>query len=90
MTPDQQRIGVVGGGMAGLTAALRLAQAGHAVTLWERAAQVGGQAVAFEVDDGIYLEKFYHHLFQSDRDIVALIEELGIGDHLAWHAERLA
>ena len=84
MTPDQQRIGVVGGGMAGLTAALRLAQAGHAVTLWERAAQVGGQAVAFEVDDGIYLEKFYHHLFQSDRDIVALIEELGIGDHLAW------
>ena len=39
MTPDQQRIGVVGGGMAGLTAALRLAQAGYAVTLWERAAQ---------------------------------------------------
>ncbi|HEU0115578.1 MAG TPA: NAD(P)/FAD-dependent oxidoreductase, partial [Thermomicrobiales bacterium] len=79
-----QRIGVIGGGMAGLTAALRLAQAGHRVTLWERGKRLGGQAVAFEVDDDVFLEHFYHHLFQSDRDIVALIEELGIGDHLLW------
>jgi protoporphyrinogen oxidase len=33
---------------------------------------------------GNSLEYFYHHLFQSDRDIVALIEELGIGDRLLW------
>ncbi|MCC6945850.1 MAG: FAD-dependent oxidoreductase, partial [Thermomicrobiales bacterium] len=28
--------GVIGGGVAGLTAAYRLAQAGEQVTLWER------------------------------------------------------
>jgi protoporphyrinogen oxidase len=39
--------------------------------------------VAFPVA-GTYLEHFYHHLFQSDREIVALIEELGIGDRLLW------
>jgi protoporphyrinogen oxidase len=80
---DKQHIGIVGGGIAGLTAALRLSQAGHRVTLWERGKRLGGQAVAFEVE-GNSLEHFYHHLFQSDREIVALIEELGIGDDLLW------
>jgi protoporphyrinogen oxidase len=80
--PATKHIGVVGGGIAGLTAALRLSQAGYRVTLWENR-QLGGQAVAFPVA-GTFLEHFYHHLFQSDREIVALIEELGIADHLVW------
>jgi protoporphyrinogen oxidase len=78
-----KHIGVVGGGIAGLTAAYRLAKAGYRVTLWEREARLGGLAAAFPVA-GTHLEHFYHHLFQSDREIVALIEELGIGDHLVW------
>ncbi len=69
--------------MAGLTAALRLAKLGHRVTLWERGERFGGQAAAFDVTGG-QLEFFYHHLFQSDREIVALMEELGIDDKLAW------
>jgi uncharacterized protein with NAD-binding domain and iron-sulfur cluster len=80
---EKRHIGVVGGGMAGLTAALRLAKLGHRVTLWERGERFGGQAAAFDVTGG-QLEFFYHHLFQSDREIVALMEELGIGDKLAW------
>ena len=82
-TTAPKHIGVIGGGIAGLTTALRLAQAGHRVTLWERGERLGGQAVAFDVG-GAELEHFYHHLFQSDREIVALINELGIGDHLLW------
>ncbi|MFT4038083.1 MAG: NAD(P)/FAD-dependent oxidoreductase [Thermomicrobiales bacterium] len=78
-----KRIAVIGGGIAGLTAAYRLAQQGHAVTLWERAPQFGGQANAFPVA-GTALERFYHHLFQSDREIVALANEIGIGDSLVW------
>lgn len=74
--------GVVGGGFAGLTAALRLAQAGHRVTLVE-AGRLGGQAATIPIGD-TRLEIFYHHLFQSDRSIVALAEELGIGDKLMW------
>ena len=82
-TAHQRHIGIVGGGYAGITAALRLAQRGHKVTLWERATQCGGQAIAFSVP-GNYLEHFYHHLFQSDKEITALIHELGIGDKLMW------
>ena len=77
------RVAVIGGGILGLTAAYRLAQRGYRVTLWEHAQQLGGQAAAFPVA-GTYLEHFYHHLFMSDRAIVELIEELGIGQHLAW------
>jgi protoporphyrinogen oxidase len=77
------RVGIVGGGIAGLTTALRMAQAGCETTLWERGPRLGGQAAAFPVEGGD-LEYFYHHLFQSDREIVALIEELGIADHLLW------
>jgi protoporphyrinogen oxidase len=82
-TLDSKHIAVIGGGITGLTAALRLAQRGHRVTLWERGERLGGQANAFPVA-GTALERFYHHLFQSDREIVQLIEELGIADHLRW------
>ncbi len=76
-------IGVIGGGVAGLTAAYRLAQAGEQVTLWERSPHLGGQAVSFPVAHG-RLEYFYHHLFQSDTEITSLIHELGLGDDLKW------
>lgn len=78
----KSKIGVVGGGFAGLTAALRLAQAGHEVTLWEKG-RLGGQAATFEVA-GTRLEVFYHHLFQSDTSIANLAREIGIGDRLMW------
>lgn len=79
---SRKKIGVIGGGFAGLTAALRLAQAGHDVTIWERG-RWGGQAATFEVA-GTRLEIFYHHLFQSDTSIAELAQELGVGDELLW------
>ncbi|MBW3631486.1 MAG: NAD(P)/FAD-dependent oxidoreductase [Chloroflexi bacterium] len=82
-TTRATHVAVIGGGITGLTAALRLAQRGCRVTLWERGESLGGQANAFPVA-GTAIERFYHHLFQSDRDIVALAEEIGIGDRLLW------
>jgi protoporphyrinogen oxidase len=81
---DRKRVGVIGGGIAGLAAAYRLAQAGYQVTLWEQHERLGGQAAAFPVGDDAHLEYFYHHLFMSDSAIVELIGELGIDDKLVW------
>jgi protoporphyrinogen oxidase len=79
-------IGVLGGGALGLTAALRLARRGAQVTIIEKETELGGLAAGFLVgDSGTYLEKFYHHIFRSDKDITALIEEMGLGDKLTWH-----
>ena len=92
------RIGVLGGGALGLTAAYRLAQEGHDVVVIERGDRIGGLAMSFEVG-GSHLEKFYHHIFKTDRVIVDLIDELGLGADLywgrprtanLWHGERLA
>ncbi len=79
------RYGVIGAGALGLTVALRLADRGHEVTVLERGSVPGGLAGSFEVAPGIWLEKFYHHLFQTDRNAIALIEELGLGSALRWH-----
>ena len=74
---------VLGAGALGLTLAYRLAQAGEAVEVLERANEPGGLAAGFQVG-GTYLEKFYHHLFGTDRAAIALIRELGLGDQLLW------
>ncbi len=76
-------IAVLGGGALGLTLAYRLVQAGRSVDLFERGAEPGGLASGFRVGQS-YLEKFYHHLFRTDRAAVALIQELGLGKRLVW------
>ncbi len=77
------RVGIIGGGFAGLTAAHELLKQGHQIALFERGESLGGQVVTFPVGGG-RLECFYHHLFTSDTDIVGLIQELGLGDQLRW------
>jgi len=78
---------VLGGGAAGLTLAWRLTTAGQDVTLFERAPLPGGLAAGFRVGD-TWLETFYHHIFRTDRRIIRLIEELGLGDRLLWSSPR--
>jgi protoporphyrinogen oxidase len=85
-----RRIAVLGAGSLGLTAALRLAQRGEAVTVFERELVPGGLAAGFRLGgaSGPWLEKFYHHLFQGDRHAIALIDELGLRGDLVWHRPR--
>ncbi len=82
------KIGVIGGGLTGLTAAHELAKMGHQVVLFEREPYLGGQASTFEVE-GTRLERYYHHIFTGDRDMMALIEELGLTDKMLWLASRV-
>ena len=77
------RVGIIGGGMAGLAAAYELTKQGHFAEVFEQSEFLGGQASTFEVSGG-RLERGYHHLFTSDNDIADLIEDLGLRDRLAW------
>ena len=78
------RIAVLGAGVAGLVAALRLTEAGHTVDVYERWPGLGGQAATLDVGQGHLLERYYHHLFSTDRHIAALYDELGMEDELEW------
>ena len=77
------RVGIIGGGAAGLAAGFELAKKGHQAHVFEQAPFLGGQASTFEVGGG-RLERGYHHLFMSDTHMVDLIHELGLGHKLAW------
>lgn len=44
--PQPQKVLIIGGGPAGMEAAIAAARMGHAVTLWEKENQLGGQFIA--------------------------------------------
>lgn len=77
------RVGVIGGGISGLSCAYELARLGCQVLVFEQAEELGGELRTFRVG-GERLEGFYHHLFLSDTDITALMGELGLGPSLRW------
>jgi protoporphyrinogen oxidase len=77
------RVGIIGGGAAGLAAAWDLVKAGHEAVVFERAPWLGGQVSTFTVG-GTEVERFYHHLFRGDNYFVDLIGELGLGKDLLW------
>ena len=84
------RIAVLGAGVAGLVAGLRLTEAGHTVDVYERWPGLGGQAATLDVGGGHRLERYYHHLFTSDRHIAELFAELGMADAIEWRPSSVA
>jgi protoporphyrinogen oxidase len=77
------KIGIIGAGFAGLTAAYELTKSGHEVTLYEKDAVVGGLSSGFKDERWEWtLERFYHHWFASDADVIGLMAELGLKDML--------
>lgn len=76
---DKLNIGIIGAGIAGLSAAWDLVNKGHNVTIYEAGERVGGLAAGFRDDNWDWeLEKFYHHWFESDDAILQLADELGV------------
>ena len=77
------RVGIVGAGISGLTAALELARAGHTVDVFERAAAPGGMLSSFDFD-GTPIERYYHFLCAGDFGLFRLCRTLGLGDRIRW------
>ncbi|MEX2161153.1 MAG: NAD(P)/FAD-dependent oxidoreductase [Anaerolineales bacterium] len=79
------KIAIIGAGFGGMAAAYDLAKAGHQVTIYEAAAQVGGLAAGFKQPNwDWWVEKFYHHWFASDKHMLGLIAELGWSDQVLF------
>ena len=77
------RIGIVGGGILGIALALRLAQAGAGVTVLERGASLGGLAGTMDFG-GHEVDRFYHVITPADTRMIAMAEEVGLGDQLRF------
>lgn len=76
-------VGILGGGITGLTAAFYLLRAGCQVTVLESRPQPGGLATYFDFGP-FYWDKFYHCILTSDGPLLQLISDLGLSDEMRW------
>jgi protoporphyrinogen oxidase len=82
-----QRVGIVGGGVLGMTLARRLRAAGLQPTIFEAGPRPGGLAGTQTLGDYQW-DRFYHVILRSDTQLLGLLEELGLSDRLQWGFTR--
>ncbi|HKF22994.1 MAG TPA: FAD-dependent oxidoreductase, partial [Candidatus Angelobacter sp.] len=83
-----KRVGVVGGGLAGLAAGCALAEAGVAVTVFERRPYVGGRASSYEhPGTGEVIDNCQHVLLGCCTNLVEFYKRLGVSDRIRWFDE---
>jgi len=83
------KVGIVGGGILGLTLGYYLSRAGYRVTILEKEERPGGLAGYMDMDD-VTVDKYYHGILVSDRSLLRLIYELGLGDKLKFKRTKMA
>jgi len=86
---QQKTWGIIGGGMLGMTLALRLSQKGYKVTILESAAKAGGLTSSWQMIDGsekdtVTWDRFYHVILMSDLNTRKILKEIGLENDLRW------
>jgi squalene-associated FAD-dependent desaturase len=78
------KVHIIGAGLAGLSAAVRLADQGHAVTLIEAAAQAGGRCRSYHDPRlDMTLDNGNHLVLSGNADTHAYLRTIGASDRLA-------
>ena len=73
---QELNVAVIGGGYAGMSAAVALAERGIPVTIFESARQLGGRARGV-LHNGTQLDNGQHLLLGCYRETLRLIEQVG-------------
>ena len=85
---QQKSVTVVGGGVAGMSAACALAEAGMRVQLVERRGYLGGRASSY-LHPGVneVIDNCQHVLFGCCTNLVGFYGRLGVADRIHWTSE---
>jgi 15-cis-phytoene desaturase len=78
------RVAIAGAGLAGLSCAKYLCDAGHVPVVYEARDVLGGKVAAWQDDDGDWYETGLHIFFGAYPNMLQLFAELGIEDRLQW------
>lgn len=81
-------IAIIGAGYSGLTIAKKLEEKGNNVTIFEKNNSVGGMVSTVDLYD-TKLEKYYRHIFKSDKEAIELIKEMGLENELIWPSTKM-
>ncbi|MBF6278097.1 MULTISPECIES: hydroxysqualene dehydroxylase HpnE [Nocardia] len=88
---DARHVAVVGGGLAGLSAAVWLAERGFDITLVEKRGRLGGRTFSFDVAGVDELVDNGQHLFAGCYDaLLRYVDTIGSADQLRWDAPPFA
>lgn len=74
---------IIGGGISGILTGYELIKKGEEVVILEKEKILGG-LIATDTISQMPIERFYHHIFKTDKKAVKLIEDLGLTDKLKW------
>ena len=74
---------VIGAGICGLAAALKLVAAGKKVLVLERDNDIGGLISCYDLKT-FKIEKYYHHFFKQDTHLLKMIKDLGLNKQIYW------
>ncbi|MGN6264845.1 MAG: NAD(P)/FAD-dependent oxidoreductase [Ginsengibacter sp.] len=80
---EKKTWGIIGGGMMGMTLALRLAQRGDEVTIFEASDKAGGLTSSWAMD-GVVWDKYYHVILMSDLNTRKILKEIGLENDCNW------
>jgi 15-cis-phytoene desaturase len=83
------RVAIAGAGLAGLSCAKYLADAGYSPIVLERRDVLGGLVAAWKDEDGDWYETGLHVFFGAYPNMLQLFQELGIEDRLQWKEHTL-
>jgi protoporphyrinogen oxidase len=82
-------VGIVGGGILGITLGYFLTRRGAEVTIFEASDTLGGLAGPIRMD-GYNIDRFYHAILTTDGHLQQLFNELGIQDQYRFREARTA
>ncbi len=85
---EKQNVGIIGGGIMGITLGYFLSRQGMQVTIYEASPVLGGMAGPILLQDGTPVDRFYHAILSSDDHLADLCRELGIADQLRFKETR--
>ncbi|MEI2582786.1 15-cis-phytoene desaturase [Scytonema sp. PRP1] len=83
------RVAIAGAGLAGLSCAKYLTDAGHTPIVLESRDVLGGLVAAWKDKDGDWYETGLHIFFGAYPNMLQLVKELGIEDRLQWKEHSL-
>eukprot|EP00963_Diacronema_lutheri_P000108 scaffold5_cov331-Pavlova_lutheri.AAC.51 len=83
------RVAVVGAGLAGLSCAKYLSDAGHKPVVYEGRDVLGGKVAAWQDKDGDWYETGLHIFFGAYPNMMQVFKELDIQDRLQWKCHSM-
>jgi 15-cis-phytoene desaturase len=89
MSSEQKSVLILGGGLAGLTAAKRLSDKGFQVKVLEKREIYGGKVSAWKDDEGDWIESGTHCFFGAYSVLYDLMKEIKSDHAVVWKEHQL-